>query len=68
MYIHGTLTRLWFKMEEVAEVVKVGFYPKEGFTEINKDGNMENRIGIEVMELDAIIEEKAAKEIRCEEG
>jgi hypothetical protein len=55
-------------MEEVAEVVKVGFYPKEGFTEINKDGNMENRIGIEVMELDAIIEEKAAKEIRCEEG
>jgi hypothetical protein len=35
---------------------------------MNKDGNVENRIGVEVMELDAIIEEKTAKEIRCMEG
>jgi hypothetical protein len=55
-------------MEEVAEEVEVGFYPQEGFTEKNKDGNMENRIGVEVMELDAIIKEKTAKEIRCREG
>jgi hypothetical protein len=52
-------------MEEVAEEVEVGFYTQEGFTEMNKYGNMENIIGVEVMELDAIIEEKATKEIRC---
>jgi hypothetical protein len=55
-------------MEEVAEEVEVRFYPQEGFTEMNKDGNMDNRIGVEVMELDTIIEEKTTKEIRCEEG
>jgi hypothetical protein len=35
---------------------------------MNKDGNMDNRIMVEVMELDAIIKEKTAKEIRCGEG
>jgi hypothetical protein len=48
-------------MEEVAEEVEVGFYHQEGFTKINKDGNVENRIGVEVMELDAKIEEKTTK-------
>jgi hypothetical protein len=55
-------------MEEVAEEVEVGFYPQEGFTKMNKDGNVENRVGVEVMELDAIIEEKTVKEIRSGEG
>jgi hypothetical protein len=55
-------------MEEVAEEVEVGFYPQEDFTKMNKDGKVENRIGVKMMELDAIIEEKAAKEIRCGEG
>jgi hypothetical protein len=67
-FIHGTFAGLWFEIEEVAEEVKVWFYPQEGFTEMNKDGNMEDRIGVEVMELDAIIEEKTTKEIRCGEG
>jgi hypothetical protein len=67
-FIHGTLAGLWFEMEEVAEEVEVGFYPQEGFTEMNKDGNVENRIGVEVIELDAIIEEKTMEEIRCGEG
>jgi hypothetical protein len=31
-FIHGTLVGLWFEMEEVAEEVKVGFYPQEGLT------------------------------------
>jgi hypothetical protein len=35
---------------------------------MNKDENMENRVGVEVMELDAIIEEKTAKKIRSAEG
>jgi hypothetical protein len=48
-------------MEEVAEEVEVGLYPQEGFIEMNKDGNVDNRIGVEVMEFDAIIEEKTTK-------
>jgi hypothetical protein len=67
-FIHGTLVGLWLEMEEVAEEVEVGFYPQEGFTKMNKDGNVENRVGIEVMELDAIIEEKTMKEIKRWEG
>jgi hypothetical protein len=67
-FIHGTLARLWFEMEVVAKEVEAGFYPQEGFTEMNKNGNMENRIGVEMMELDSIVEEKAMKEIRCRKG
>jgi hypothetical protein len=33
-------------MEEVVEKVEVGFYPQEGFTELNKDGHVENRVGV----------------------
>jgi hypothetical protein len=67
-FIHGTLAGLWFEMEEVAEEVEVGFYSQGGLIEMNKDVNVENRIGVEVMEWDTIIEEKTAKEIRCGEG
>jgi hypothetical protein len=35
---------------------------------MNKDGNVENRIGVEMMELDSIVEEKAMKEIRYRKG
>jgi hypothetical protein len=35
---------------------------------MNKDGNMENRIGVEMVELDSIVEERATKEIRCGKG
>jgi hypothetical protein len=37
-------------MEEVAKEVEVGFYPQEGFIKMNKDGNVENRIGVEMIE------------------
>jgi hypothetical protein len=63
-FIHATDVGLWLEMEEVAEEVEVGFYPQEGFTEMFKDRNVENKVGVEVMELDAIIEKKTAKEIR----
>jgi hypothetical protein len=59
-FIHDT-AGLWLEMEEVAEEVEVGLYPQEGFIEMNKDGNVDNRIGVEVMEFDAIIEEKTTK-------
>jgi hypothetical protein len=35
-FIHGTLVGLWLEMEEVVKEVEVGFYPQEGFTEMNK--------------------------------
>jgi hypothetical protein len=35
---------------------------------MNKDGNVKNRIGVEMMELDSIVEEKATKEIICRKG
>jgi hypothetical protein len=55
-------------MEEVVEQVKMGFYPQEGFAEIDKDRDVENRIGVEVMELKAIVKKKASKEIRSRDG
>jgi hypothetical protein len=48
--------------------VKVGFYPQEGFIEMDKDENVENRVGVEVIELDAIIKKKTAKEIKSWKG
>jgi hypothetical protein len=67
-FIHGTLAGLWLKMEEVAEEVEVVFYPQEGLIAMNKDRNMENRVGVEVTMLNAIIEKKAPEEIRSQKG
>jgi hypothetical protein len=35
---------------------------------MNKDGNMKNRVGVQMMELDATMEEKTMEEIRSWEG
>jgi hypothetical protein len=35
---------------------------------MDKDGDVKNQIGVEMMELDAIMEEKTAEEIRSREG
>ncbi|RLM94206.1 hypothetical protein C2845_PM08G17160 [Panicum miliaceum] len=45
-FIHGTLAGLWLEMEEVAEEVKVRFYPQEGFTEMNKDRMWRIELGL----------------------
>jgi hypothetical protein len=50
-------------MEEVAEEVEVGFYPQEGLIEMNKNRNVENRVRVKVMKLNAIIEKKASEKI-----
>jgi hypothetical protein len=39
----------------------VWLYSKEYFTEVNKNGNMKDGIGIEVMQLDSIVKEKTIK-------
>jgi hypothetical protein len=35
---------------------------------MDKDGDVKNRIGVEMMELDAIMDDKTAEEIRSQEG
>jgi hypothetical protein len=55
-------------MKEVAEEVGMWFYPQEGFAEMNKDANIENRIGVQVMKVKAIIEKKTIEEIRTWES
>jgi hypothetical protein len=59
--IHIILGWLWLDKEKIAKKVEIGFYPHEGFTKMNKNGDVENRIEIEVMKLKAIIEKEAAK-------
>jgi hypothetical protein len=35
---------------------------------MNKDSNMKNRVGVEVMELDSITKKQAAQEITSRDG
>jgi hypothetical protein len=46
----------------------MGFYSEECFAEMDKDGDMANGIGVEVMELKPVIIKKAAKEGTSGEG
>jgi hypothetical protein len=63
-FIHFLLGGLWLEMKKVAENIEMGFYPKKCFTEMDKDGDVNNRVGVETIELDAIIEKKTTEEIR----
>jgi hypothetical protein len=53
---------LWLDAEEEAEKIPVGLDSEEGFTEMDKNRNVANRIWVEVMELKAVIIKKAAEE------
>jgi hypothetical protein len=59
---------LWLDAEEEAEKIPVGLDSEEGFTEMDKNRNMANRIWVEVMELKAVIIKKAAEERTRGEG
>jgi hypothetical protein len=54
--------------EEISEKVVVGFDAKKSLTEMNKDGHMGNRIGIQVVKLKTINIKKAIEKIRGREG
>jgi hypothetical protein len=51
-------------MEKLAEKIKMGFYPQESFAEMDKNSNVKNRVGVEMVKLNAIIEKNATEEIR----
>jgi hypothetical protein len=59
---------LWFDAEEKAEKISVGFDSEKGFTEMDKNRNVANRVWVEVMELKPVIIKKAAKERTRGEG
>jgi hypothetical protein len=62
------LTGLRFEVKEIAKKVEIGLYAQERFIEMDKDCDVKNRIVVEMMELDAIMKEKIAKEIRSWES
>ena len=51
-------------MEEILEKIEVRLDPQESFAEMDKDGNMKNRIGGQVMYLNPPVVKKASEEIR----
>jgi hypothetical protein len=53
---------LWLDAEEEAEKIPVWLDSEEGFTEMDKNGNVADGIRVEVMELKPVIIEKAAEE------
>jgi hypothetical protein len=58
--------RLYPKKE--AEKIPMGFSSEESFTEMDEDGNMENGIRVEVMELKPVDIKKATEERARGEG
>jgi hypothetical protein len=54
-WVIGALLRL--HAEELLEEYPVGFDSHEGFAEMDKDGNMEYSIGIEIQVLDVVVPE-----------
>jgi hypothetical protein len=60
--------RLWFEAEEEAEKIPVGFDSKESFGEIDKNGNVADRIWVEMMKLEPVVIQKASEEGTRGEG
>ena len=51
-------------MKKIAKKVPVGLDSKKSFTEVDKDRDMKNGIGVQMMDLNPIEIKKALKEIR----
>jgi hypothetical protein len=59
---------LWFYPEKDAEKIPIGFDSKEGFTEMDVDCDIANRIQVEMMELKPVEIKKATKKRARGEG
>ena len=53
-----------FQVEEVLEKIKMGFDPQKSFTEMNKNGNVKDRIWGQIMCLNPPMMKKISEEIR----
>jgi hypothetical protein len=60
--------RLGFDAEEEVEKIPVGLDSEEGFTEMDKNGNVADGIRVEVMELKPVIIKKVTEERTRGEG
>jgi hypothetical protein len=47
--------RLGLHAEELTEEYLVGFDHQEGFAEVDKDGGVEDTVGVEIKVLDAVV-------------
>jgi hypothetical protein len=50
-------------MKEILEHIKMGFDTQESFAEMDKDGDMQNRVRGQVMHLNPPIIQKTSEEI-----
>ena len=62
-YFYLKIIGMGFEMEEILEKIEVRLDPQESFAEMDKDGNMKNRIGGQVMYLNPPMMKKASEEI-----
>jgi hypothetical protein len=53
---------LRFYPEKIAEKIPIGFNSKESFTKVDKDGNVADRVRVEMMELKPVEVKKATEE------
>jgi hypothetical protein len=54
--------RLRFYTEKITEMIPTGFNSKKSFTKVDKDGNVADRVRVEMMELKPIEIKKATEE------
>ena len=63
-YFYLRIIGIGFKMEEILEKIEVRFDPQESLTEMDRDGNMKNRIRGQVVYLNPPMVKNASEEIR----
>jgi hypothetical protein len=56
-------TWLWLQPEELSEEDPVRLDPHEGFTEVDKDGNVEDVVGVQIEILDVVVAQHPIEEI-----
>src|SRR6185437_10207114 len=63
-YIYFSFTGMGFQMEEVLKKIEVGFDPQKGFTKMNKNQDVKDRIRGQVMHLNPLVMQETSEEIR----
>jgi hypothetical protein len=55
---------LWLQSEEVPEKIQIGLHAQKSFTKVNKNGNMNYVVRIQMKNFQFIEVEQASEEIR----
>ena len=67
-YIYFGFTGMGFQVEEVMEKIKMGFDPQKSFTEMNKNGNVKDRIWGQIMCLNHPMMQETSEEVRSRDS